>query len=360
MHCTGAVCRVRIHSDSVRGMKFKTDDNPMKRVALCAAEPNERARICVALNAPSGDVPEWVVLIPPGPLVQGYDNRSWTMPDAEAVVTASNSWAKSMGAPLDECHATQLQSKAPACGWFEEYRVAENGAIEARVDWTDLGRGFVSRKEYRFISAAFDYDIETREILCCIGGGLTNAHNLRVPALNQPKKEQDMNPKVLAALGITPTGDVAKDLTFALNAIQQLKDDKATALNAAQSPSLEKFVPRADYDTALNRATKAEEKLQQIETDGFKTKVETAVNAAVKAGKVAPATKQYHLDTIKDETALNSFESTYGKAPSVVDENPAGKDTPPPDSSTALNETDKTVASLMGVSEEDLKEYGDA
>jgi phage I-like protein len=350
---------MHLHSDKLRGMKLKNrNKTPKNGVALCAANPSDRARICVALNAPSGDVPEWVVLLPAGPLVQGYDNRSWTMPDAEAVAAASNTWAKSMGAPLDECHATQLQSKAPACGWFEEYRVAENGAIEARVDWTELGRGFVSRKEYRFISAAFDYDIESREILCCIGGGLTNAHNLRVPALNQTQEEETMDPKVLAALGLTPVGDAAKDTAAALNAIQTLKDEKATALNAAQAPSLDKFVPRADYDTALNRATDAEQKLQQIETDGFRAKVETAVNAAVKAGKVSPATKQYHLDTIKDDTALNSFEATYGKAPALVDEQAAGKDGTPPDADTALNSTDKTVAGLMGVSEEDLKEYG--
>jgi phage I-like protein len=263
-----------------------------------------------------------------------------------------------MGAPLDESHATQLSQQHPACGWFEEYRVNSAGAIEAKVDWTELGRGFVSRKEYRFISAAFDYDIETREILCCIGGGLTNAHNLRVPALNRTKQEGTMDPKVLAALGITPTGDAAKDTAAALNAIQALQTERTTALNAAQAPSLDKFVPRADYDTALNRATAAEGKLTKIETDGFRARVETAVNAAVKAGKVCPSTKQHHLDMIKDDTALNSFESTYGKAPALVSEAPSGSDVPPENPGTALNSTDKTVAALMGVSEDDLKTYG--
>ncbi|MGE4489285.1 MAG: phage protease [Kiritimatiellales bacterium] len=339
--------------------KPNSDDTPLKHgVALCEANPTDRVRVCVAINAKDGNVPDWVVLIPPGPLVQGIDGRSWTMPDGQAVAEASNSWAKTQGAPLDEAHSTQLSTKAPACGWFEEYRVASNGAIEARVDWTDLGRGFVSRREYRFISAAFDYNVDTREILCCIGGGLTNSHNLRVPALNKPNQEEAMDPKLLAALGLTLIGDPAKDLAAALNAIETLKSEKQTALNAAQTPPLDKFVPRADYDTAINRAETAENELTTIKENDFTARKETAVNKAVADGKIAPASKDYHLGAIKDETALNSFAVTFGDAAPVISKTPAGSDNPPPATQTAINAATKEVAEMMGVSEEDIRTYG--
>lgn len=161
-----------------------------------------------------------------------------------------------------------------------------------------------------------------------------------------------MDPKIMAALGLTPTGDPAKDLAAALNAVQKLHNDHATALNAQKD-----LVPRADLQTALNAKEAAEGKLQKMEADQFAAKVSTAVNAAVSAGKVTPGTKQYHLDTIKSQEALNRFEETYGKAPAVV---PDGQTAPTgaPDTAQALNAEEKAIADLFGNSADDLKKYG--
>jgi len=332
-------------------------------VALCHAQPSAHESICVALNAVKGAVPEWVELIPPGTVIQGRDQRTWTITNPEELLGTSKNHASGNGAVLDLEHATHLRAgygePAPACGWFTDYRVAANGAIEAQVDWTDLGRGYVERREYRFISVVFDYDPESRDILVITGGGLTNNKNLRVSALNhqQPTQENEMDQKLMEALGLTPTGDQAKDLASALNAVQTLKSEKQTALNAAQNPPTDKFVPQADYQTALNRAETAEGKLQQQKEAGFKTKVETAVNHAVETGKVAPATKDYHIGSIKTEEALNAFEGTYGKAPAVV---PEGTQAPTgsPESDTALNQAETEMADTFGHSAEDLKKYG--
>jgi phage I-like protein len=329
-------------------------------LALNSADKGrEPATISIALNAQNGTVPEWVELIPPGPIVKGRDRRMWQMEDSQRVVDASNAWAKANGAPLDVEHATQIKAPqgepAPACGWFAEYRVAANGAIEARVEWTDLGKGYVERREYRFISVAFDYDLGSYEILMIVGGGLTNRKNLSVAALNSEteNKEKAMDKELLKALDLPETATTAQ----ALNAIQQLKTDRATALNAAQTPPLDKFVPRADYDTALNRADSAEEKIKEGEANALKADVQTAINAAVEGGKIAPANKGWYEETLTTREALNGFQKMVAAAPKVVAETPAaGGETP--EIATALNQSDKAVAAQMGISEDDVKKYG--
>ena len=334
--------------------------NPSRRktaVALCASESDTHGRICVALNAASdGQVPEWAELIPPGQLVLGIDGRNWIMPDARKVADASNAYVKEegRGAVLDEEHKTQLREfGGPAFGWFEEYRLNAAGGIEGRIDWTDLGKDAVQKRHYRFISVVFDYDLDTLEIIQVVGGGLTNKNNLRVSALNTKNPtEENMDPKLMAALGLTPTGDQVSDLAAALNAIQQLKTDHSTALNAQKD-----LVPRADLQTALNARDDLQQKLDKIESDAFGAKVETALNAAVKAGKITPATREYHKGTIKDAEALNAFESTYGKAPAIIKEEsvaPEGS----PEETTALNAAEKSIGDAFGNSADDLKRYG--
>lgn len=328
--------------------------------ALNAADKRrEPETISIALNATNGTVPEWVELIPPGPIVKGRDRRMWQMEDAQKVADASNTWAKANGAPLDVEHATQIKAPqgepAPACGWFTEYRVAPNGAIEAKVEWTDLGKGYVERREYRFISVAFDYDLGSFEILMIVGGGLTNRKNLSVAALNSETqtKENAMDKELLKALDLPETATVAQ----ALNAVQQLKIDRATALNASQNPPLDKFVPRADYDTALNRAQAAEQKIKDGETATLKADVQTAINSAVEGGKIAPSTKKWYEETLTTREALNSFQEMVKNAPKVLSETPApgGKG---PETETALNQSDLAVAGLMGLTEDDLKTHG--
>ena len=325
--------------------------------ALNAAESTPDGRICVALNATAdGNVPEWAELIPPGQLVLGLDGRNWILPNAQQVIDTSNAYVQieGRGAVLDEEHKTQLREfGGPAFGWFEEYRLNAAGGIEARINWTDLGIEAVKKRHYRFISVVFDYDYDSREIIQIVGGGLTNKNNLRVPALNNKQTmEEPMDPKLMAALGLTPSGDPTKDLTAALNAIQKLHNDHTTALNAQKD-----LVPRADLQTALNAKEAAETKLKEIEAGNFKAKVETAVNAATTAGKVSPATKQYHLDTIKTAEALNRFEETYGKAPPLV---PEGSTAPTgsPEEQPALNAVEKSIGDVFGNSADDFKKYG--
>lgn len=295
------------------------------------APPEPRAALCLALPPETdGAVPEWIELIPAGGRVQGEDGRWWTNPDAQAVVAATK-----LPIPLDWEHATELRAPkgepSPAAGWIEALEASEGGAIRGRVTWTPAGHYSVRSREYRFVSPVFLFDQNSKRILRLLNAALTNRPNLPLAALNaaddpspSPQSETTMDEKLLAALGL------AKDATEdqALNAVQKLKDERQAALNQAQTlrqaqgelPSLDKFVPRADYDVAMNRATAAEKALGERDQAEHKAKAEAAVNAAVEAGKITPATKEFYLATCQTKEGLESFQKFAAAAPVIAGE----------------------------------------
>jgi hypothetical protein len=119
-----------------------------------------------------------------------------------------------------------------------------------------------------------------------------------------------MDKAVLDALGLAASSTAA-DAVVAINA---LKADTATALNRAQTPDPERFVPKADHQLALNRITafEAEAKARQ------EAEIVAAVDAAVTAGKVAPASKDYHLAACRQEGGLERFTAMIKAAPVIA------------------------------------------
>ncbi|WP_413874156.1 phage protease [Albidovulum sp.] len=268
----------------------------------------------LALNFVSGAAPDWVQLIPAGPAVVGRDGRSWRMSDPARVVAAFDA----RKAPqIDIEHASQLKAPqgepAPAVGWIEALEVRD-GAIWGRVDWTAEGEAAVTSRAYRYLSPAFAFNGTTGEILRIVSAGLTNNPNLDMAALNaadpSPQESEGMDKAVLEALGLNADGTAAQ----AVVAITKLKDDRATALNAAQHPDPEKFVPKADHQMALNRIAgfEAEAKTRA------ETEITAAVDAAVAAGKVAPASKEYHLASCRAEGGLERFRAMVAASPEIA------------------------------------------
>ncbi len=83
------------------------------------------------------------------------------------------------------------------------------------------------------------------------------------------------------------------------------------------------------------------------------------LDEAVKAGKVAPATKEFYVGLCMQEGGADKFKEFLSKQPVVVatgSEAPTGA----PTGAVALNAETKKVAGLLGVSEEDLKKYSPA
>lgn len=297
-------------------------------------------------------------MLVPASRFSGRDGRTWINDCPDQAIT--NIRATGRDVALDINHATELKAPAgeesPACGWFATSDFENrNGAIWGRLSLNAKGRALVEGKEYRYLSPAIVFDPKTQRVLSISSVALTNQHNLDLPALNheQTHQETDMDLTAIAlALGLNADAS-QKDI---LLAIAKQKSDHATALNAAQMPDLEKFVPRADFDQKAEVALNAQNALNALKESILKAEVKGLVDDAVKAGKVAPATKDFYVGLCMQEGGAEKFKEFLAKQPVVVA--PGSEDaTGAPASSVALNAETKKVAGLLGVSEEDLKKY---
>jgi len=297
--------------------------------------------------------PVELMLVPAGDRVEGRDGRAWNNPNPHGVIRffAENG----LDIPVDIEHSSQLKAPkgeaAPAMAWGKSLEVRPDGSVWGIFDWNDAGAALVTGRQYRYYSPAYVIDRETMNIVGIKSVGLTNTPNLEVPALNHEQKGPTMNlAALLAALGLPSTSTFDE----ALNHITKVKGDLTVALNAAQSPPLDRFVPRADYDTALNRATAAEGKLEAQAKETLETAINTEIDAALKAGKITPATRGYHVEACRMEGGLERFKAFVAAAPSIAGD--SDLDTRNPNNTTtALNSEEEKVCKMMGLSVEEYK-----
>lgn len=319
----------------------------------------------LAVMAEQKGAPLWVELIPAGDIITGRDGRTWTNPNPDQIVDEFE--LNGADLPIDVEHSTELKGPngdpAPAVAWIKALEVREGGAIWGLVEWVDHGRWMVDSKEYRYLSPVFLHK-KDGEIVKLKSAGLTNNPNLHLTALNQsdnPDDEADnMDPKLLALLGLAATATVADAETriTALNAQAKQVPGLETSLNAAKADAadLEKFVPRADHDVALNRASEAETKLQAQADTALNTAIETAIAGALEKGVITPATADYHKATCQADGGLDRF-NAYVEAAPVIGGASGLDDQDPNKGSVSLNQATKDIAVLFGNTEEDLQKY---
>jgi phage I-like protein len=297
---------------------------------------NSGEGVALALSS-EGSALEWVQLLPAGPVLKGRDGRQWKVSDPARLVAQF--------APpfvVDYEHAQDKLAvngkEAPAGGWVEAMEL-RGGAIWGRVDWTPRAAKAIAAREYRFISPVFTYSPDG-EVQALIGASLVNRPNFVMTALNA--QEFPMLKEIAAALGLAETA-TAPEIVTAIGALKV-----ATALNAEQ-PDLARFVPRADYELALNRATTAEARIAADGKAAHEAKITAAIEGAVHAGKVAPASKDFYLAACSTAEGLAAFEKFVASAPSAFNEivNPAtggaGAD------QVALNAEQLAVAKALGL-----------
>lgn len=264
-------------------------------------------------------VPDWIQLLPSGPQIQGADGRAWKLPDPNTLIAAFRARNKPM--VVDWEHASENRAPqgldAPASGWIDQFE-NRNGAIWGHVEWTPKAAQQIAAKEYRFLSPVFTYQKTDAQIIELVSAGLTNKPNLNLTALNR-EQPMDLTP-LCAALGIAAGSDVPA-LTAAVSA---LKAENAKAMNRADAPSLEKFIPRADYDATLARATNAEQKLAEIDKASKEQAITTLIESALTARKITPATKDFYVGVCRSEGGIEQFKAFLEKVPPVIGESPVG------------------------------------
>lgn len=319
----------------------------------------KRGILPLALNfeAQGNTLPERIELLPSGQRITGRDGRSWNNPNPCAVVERVNN--AGIDLVLDFEHASELKAPqgdpAPAAAWLSDLRVEADGRITAAVkEWTPAGEAAVLNREYRYISPAVNYHPRTMEIVGFSSAGLTNKPNLALAALNHEQEEETtMLKAILKKLGLPE--DASEET--ALNAIAKLHTDVQTALNSAKTPSLDKFVPRADYETALNRASVAEAKIAEADKAKQEGEIEIAINQALTEGKIAPASKEFYVATCRTEGGLAQFKAFIASAPKIVADSGLGEKQPEGEQ-TALNAEQSKIMQMFGNTAEDLAKFG--
>lgn len=283
----------------------------------------------------NGSAPEWIELIPAGEFA-GRDQRRFVNDQPDQVVAAFR--AHKAALPVDIEHASELKATigeaAPAQGWVEDMDVRA-GAVWGRIEWNDPGRALIANRQYRYYSPVLWCSKTSRQVAAVKSVALTNQPNLYIPALNRADHSTSTETamdfsKFAIALGLVNAASESDILT----AINSLKTDRETALNRAESPDANKFVPRATHELALNRATDAETKLAEIEKAALEKDIEAEINAALTAGKIAPANKDYYAEQCRAEGGLEKFRGFVKSAPKIVAD-PANLGKKPPGATSA-------------------------
>jgi phage I-like protein len=236
-----------------------------------------------------------------------------------------------------------------AAGWFRlALRDGELWAVDVR--WTPAAARAISAGEWRYISPYFSHTKEGRVI------ELLNVAITNLPATNKldplvalsvvsdtgcvhTEDNRRMDKALLTALGLAET---ASDADVAVRIAALVQSEAASKANVAK---LSADVARLEGELATERTSKLSEEIE----------------AAVKAGKLMPALREWAINTAK--TAPETIRAYLNTAAPVVQienqgerkpaENPSNKST------VALTADDKHVLSLLSVSGLDENKFAE-
>lgn len=330
--------------------------HPELAAALCSAHASTStvaSALCVELPT-DGTAPEWLEIIPDGRFT-GRDGRSWLNDAPDAVVAAFNQ--AGLALPLDWEHASERPTDGQPvakAAWIDRLEVRD-GALWGHFDWTERGRNAVQNRDSRYLSPAFLFRRDNQRVVQLTSVALTDNPNLHLKAINRQEEVMDLPAQIRQALGL----DENATADHAVAAITHLKGDLSTAKNSAeQAPSLDKYVPRADHDAALASASNAREELQTLKQSILDKEIDAAIEDGQKAGKITPATADYHKAQCRLEGGLERFRDFVKAAPEVGGDAGLDNKHPDKDRAKALNTEQQKVAAMFGNSAEDLAKYG--
>lgn len=320
-----------------------------------------------ALSALPQGLPDEIEVLPLGPF-RLADKRGKTpmqVADAAALIQASFDLAPGQGdkaLPIDFDHRSfgpQGQTDTRAAGWITGLRV-DGDRIMASVEWTTEGEAALRSRSYRFVSPVFRSASDGR-VMLLEGAGLVN-----VPALPQlrqlaSKEEDPMDPikEIAAALGLS--ADEPDKIVARVKALAKTETQLASFADAAgesgdgaldriaarlkdSAPDPAKYVPMSSF-MALQT------ELASLKTDVGTGKVDAALEAARDAGKLTPDLEDWARNLAsKDLAAFEGWAAVAPQRVAIGERQLAGKQ--PPATTAPLTETERQVASQMGVSED--------
>lgn len=283
-------------------------------------------QICAA-GALSGDAsaaPEWVNIIPlsgTSGRIEARDGRVFIVEDAAALVAASNAELERQRGPhpVDKDHemTSWWKSGGPALGWASRYEVRGDG-IYAKVEWLPAGAELIASKQYRYTSVnvycdevnlvrdRWDFVVSADLLMRRLAGfTITNIPALEVYSMASQEHHRMSMQQILARLGLAESAGPNEVLA----AIEKL---------SAAAPTLDKFVPRADYDAAMQKLAASEARINDLERAAAKSEHDALIADALKAGKITPATASYHRENLALPGGVERFKRFAAAAPEIA------------------------------------------
>ncbi len=316
------------------------------------AEVAQTGGVEIACNQ-EGQVPDWIELIPAGPVIKGNDKREWKFTYPQGVIDAFN--RNGLDVVVDYEHGSEVRAdlglKAVAAGWIKELQ-ERAGQLWGRVEWTKTAINHIKEKEYRYISPGFRFDKRTGEIVSLKSAGLTNTPNLRMTALNREQTEELKTmelEELLSALRSIYNLEETASAEDVVTAAAAARDAATETANNSQGPDLNNYVPRQTYDLAINRAQKAETALADRDKQDQDTAIETAINKAIEDGKIAPANKDHFTAMCRTKDGLKNFTDFIASAPVVVSKEERAAGQPTATDKSKLTDEEIAICRQMGI-----------
>ncbi|MDP2373161.1 phage protease [Reyranella sp.] len=339
-----------------------------KRSALTIRRP---VTASVYMPIPDGSPPEWVKLLPIGRIETNDSRPGWMIADraeAERIVAASQARAGNRELPFDYDHQTVFSAvrgvggTAKASGWMKQLEVRDDG-IWARAEWTPAAAAALTDREYRYISPTF-LDTPDGRVVSIWGAALTITPALDLPAVasteTDPEKDNpDMLKEIAAALGLPATASAADCLAAiastreaqtasnaALGEIRTaagLADDADAPAVCAAVAALQTAQPDQSLAQAVVTLTA---EVNTLKSAGARKAAEDAVDAAIKAGQIVPATREVFVTLASSSPA--EFQKLIGVQPVVLTPGAMPQSAADP-SAVTLSDEDRAVIAATGV-----------
>lgn len=198
---TGELCKIPFQENAADGYDFGM---PVEvEISYVPVTASEVADLCAEGNGwrlfvehDFAEAPDWMPLLPkPGKYKHPkYGEIKLTKARNANFADGVNKKIYQSSLPINTEHAP---SNEGAFGWIEEARQNDDGSIDARVSWTDLGKEAIEKDRFRFISPEWADECESPD-----GKKLTDVIRGAAMTVRPFFKDKHLRPLVASERGI--------------------------------------------------------------------------------------------------------------------------------------------------------------
>ena len=273
---------------------------------------------------------------------------------------------------IDYEHQSLDNTQAPAAGWITEIG-SEDGAVTAKVKWTDKAGEYLRNREYRYLSPVVLVRKSDRRAVAVQSVALTNTpaidgmfpvvNSLTGNDDNEEPKEEKMDIKQLRVLlGLDENAteeDVKKKIAeIKENAEKQAEEKPIPVANSVVLSllGLDEKAKTEDVVTAVMsfNSHKADEEKEELKKKLEEREAGDLVQTALKDGKISAAQKEWAMSyALSDKEGFKNF---LDKAPGVV---PMGR-TETVQTASKAEAHDELTAKILkdcSITDEDVEKY---